>query len=693
MTTSSEVTNGGSSSSTITTTATSPIQKELISLLGNDAADGTILSQLQTIMSTFSLSAEDLSYKWQSFSFNTGQTDMRLSLDNLRQLQEYIQQSLESQPKPKKIKTAHNTPSSVSRKTKAKMIGSSPNDLLESMMGTTTPSHKNKPAASSTQKSSQQSSRLHLTNDEENQNQYDATPSRDPVKPLPNHEPYDEIDPTTTALSFDTPIKPPSSRGLIGSSSPTPYSKRNKEGKLPPTLNPDIERALPRKFPPQESTVDINVNIDMKKFGFRTMYQKLTDIAETLDEQIENAISIILDAYELTDDQVSNPALSSQSDIIAVGRVVNEHESDKINMNSVLLESGRRIGGGMRARLNMENAKDFSLFPGKIIAVKGSNPEGDAFIVKEVLEMPLLGFSASPKHEIIAAQNKQSSKPLAIVVASGPYTTSDNLLFEPLTDLVQHINTTNPDAVILHGPFIDLNHPLIQSGDFDIPNPFGTTNDSIENATLDDLFKYTVGYILKQIRNPNLPVIIIPSVNDVTNGGHAAYPQPQLNRKALDLPKNFKCLSNPSTFALNDIVFSATSADSLADLIKSTVQPTTAKTSNRYIVAASNLISQRNLYPLYPSNSSLSVDVPYMRLADFPNALPDVILTPCSFSPLAHVVDNVVVVSPGLLAKGKSGGTFATMTIKPPPDVSDENDEAYILHKVWERSRVDFAKI
>lgn len=652
------------------------VRDDLVRLLGNDAGDDTIASTCQSIMTTFSLSAEDLNYKWQSFSFNTGENDMRLSVENLRRLQEYIQQSLESQPKPKKIKTGH-TPVSVPRSAKK----GSPNDLLESMMSTPLANRASKLQPPGSVRTP---SRLASTD-----------PAKTPASATTNgHASGNNIlDQSLSPPKFQTPVRSTRNDGGFSSSSPTPYAKRARDGKAPASLNTGVvERCAPRNTPQDPSVVELSLGVDMKKYSFRTMYQKLSDVAETLDEQIENAITTILEAYGLSDDQIGNPALSTQAEIIAVGRVVNEHEGEKLTMNSILLESGRRIGGGMRARLNMENIPDFSLFPGKVIAVKGSNPDGTVFIAKEVLEMPTLNFTASSKAELQAVIERQNNKPLSIVVASGPYTTSDNLLFEPLADLIQRINETNPDAVILHGPFIDVNHPIIQSGEFDVINPFSTNDTPVEDATLDDVFKYTVGYHLKQLHDPNLPVIMIPSVNDVTTS-HAAFPQPQFNRKALDLPKNFKCLSNPATFSLNDVVFSATSTDTLADLMRATIQPNTAKTSNRYVVAASSIISQRSLYPLFPSDPSLSVDMPYIRLADFPHALPDVILTPCAFNGMAHLVDNVVVVSPGLLSKGKSGGTFATMTIKPPSISESDNDQDPVLHKVWERARVDFNKI
>jgi DNA polymerase alpha subunit B len=44
-------------------------------------------------------------------------------------------------------------------------------------------------------------------------------------------------------------------------------------------------------------------------------------------------------------------------------------------------------------------------------------------------------------------------------VASGPFTTTDSLEYEPLDDLMSVIATKRPDVVVLAGPFVDANHP------------------------------------------------------------------------------------------------------------------------------------------------------------------------------------------------------------------------------------------
>lgn len=45
-----------------------------------------------------------------------------------------------------------------------------------------------------------------------------------------------------------------------------------------------------------------------------------------------------------------------------------------------------------------------------------------------------------------------------MVIATGPYTTSDNISYEPLKDFVSYISAHKPHVAILTGPFMDSSH-------------------------------------------------------------------------------------------------------------------------------------------------------------------------------------------------------------------------------------------
>lgn len=51
---------------------------------------------------------------------------------------------------------------------------------------------------------------------------------------------------------------------------------------------------------------------------------------------------------------------------------------------------------------------------------------------------------------------------MSLVIAAGPYTTSDNMAYEPLKDLITYISTYKPHIVIMTGPFLDSDHMKIK---------------------------------------------------------------------------------------------------------------------------------------------------------------------------------------------------------------------------------------
>lgn len=80
-----------------------------------------------------------------------------------------------------------------------------------------------------------------------------------------------------------------------------------------------------------------------------------------------------------------------------------------------------------------------------------------------------------------------------------------------------------------------------------------------------------------------------------------------------------------------------------------------------------------------------------MRLADFVNVTPDVLVLPSMLAPCAKIVDGVVIINPGTLSKRAGPGTFVNMAIVPP--VIAEDTEQLVAHKVYERARVEVLKV
>ena len=60
--------------------------------------------------------------------------------------------------------------------------------------------------------------------------------------------------------------------------------------------------------------------------------------------------------------------------------------------------------------------------------------------------------------------NAAGEQGLSILVAAGPFTSKDDMLYEPLQAVLNHCSEQPPDVLLLLGPFVDAEHPLVQAG-------------------------------------------------------------------------------------------------------------------------------------------------------------------------------------------------------------------------------------
>jgi DNA polymerase alpha subunit B len=145
------------------------------------------------------------------------------------------------------------------------------------------------------------------------------------------------------------------------------------------------------------------------------------------------------------------------------------HEG-RINQTSVLLEGDRHSTGGKRVNVDLSELKSsktsFSLFPGQIVAVEGMNVSGRKIVAHRICEGSAKKPTKTTVEELLHLHHDvQDGKPLKLMSVCGPYTASDNLEYEPLDDLLAVISAEKPDVVILAGPFVDMRHPAVLSGE------------------------------------------------------------------------------------------------------------------------------------------------------------------------------------------------------------------------------------
>lgn len=259
------------------------------------------------------------------------------------------------------------------------------------------------------------------------------------------------------------------------------------------------------------------------------MHQKLTEASEVLDDRIEAFMEAVQEHHQLPFEKFGNPSTASPSEIIAVGRIASDSLDGKLNPASVVLESSRRMGAGSRVPLKLDNVPSYSFFPGQIVAVRGVNASGYYFAVSELLEIPSLPITLSSATKLAASAEQLAAGPLNIVVAAGPYTADNNLLFEPLEEICRRVAETCPDVLILLGPFIDAEHPMVQAGEFEIEGVDGKND-----GTIEDLFRERVSRQIARVERSI--VLLVPSTRDAVSR-HVAFPQEKLKKEELGLPR------------------------------------------------------------------------------------------------------------------------------------------------------------
>ncbi|GAA5891975.1 hypothetical protein JCM5296_004649 [Sporobolomyces johnsonii] len=537
-----------------------------------------------------------------------------------------------------------------------------------------------------------------------------------PNKPTPGPSRLNGMSPASSFPSPSTPGTP--------SAPAVPFSRR--DGKL--TLQESLNDHLPLPTAAQTSGTSVRVALAATEsnptdYDYRIAYERAMERSEVLDNLIDEAAQIFKEYYNI--EEFGDPSVQSQEDILVIGRLCPETDSAKMTETSTWLESSRMLGSGARVLLKFEpdmkvrgappGGGGMGMFPGCMVALKGTNGGGKLFSVKEILMMPPIDASYTSPSKLLAKQYGDGPKelngnPMSVIVASGPYTVESDLDYEPLTALLELVQEERPDVLILLGPFIDASHPLIAAGDVDeFPSQLFRSRISSKLASL-------------IAASPRTGVLLIPHGRDLTSS-HVAFPQAPLAKDELGLPRGVRVLPNPFMFSINEVVFGVTSVDVLWSLKSQEffrkcpdAEPATAGSDDplaKDVMARTcrHLLRQRSFYPVFPSPPStkmldaLNLDITHYDLVKMGSSGPDIVIAPSVQKHFSRIVDSTIVLNPSFLTKGSKAGTFARLTIHPMDkdhlnelatngmaDTGGEADEP-VEHRVWERCRVDIIKV
>ena len=310
------------------------------------------------------------------------------------------------------------------------------------------------------------------------------------------------IKPKVSAGAFSPSILSPLSQNKTPSQK---YSSRLNAGELVASLCEVENNEISFHQPYGKLPCHVKEDPQTVGGGRKYMFQKIIEVCDILNDNVEAFSEQIL---QLNDEIESFAPCSSpsQSEVVIVGRVRSENMT-RLSPLSVLLEGDRVYSYGRNVNVELSELKDYSLFPGQVLAMRGINPSGKKFVATN-LYYPQLTCG---KMRIGEASDftEDTDNLLSIIIAAGPFTTSDSLNYEPLKDLIEVVQKNRPDLTILVGPVIDINNKEMANGELN-ESVFDLANKYIKTIKT-DLEEYS-------------QIVFVPSLSDAFH--HPVFPQP-----------------------------------------------------------------------------------------------------------------------------------------------------------------------
>lgn len=378
---------------------------------------------------------------------------------------------------------------------------------------------------------------------------------------------------------------------------------------------------------------------DSLRCSYKYMFQRLRDVRNVLTDKIEELGEGLRSHFNI--EEFSPVSLPAQDSITVLGQVCCD-SNGKLNAQSVLLEAGPEQGG-QQVSVDLSELKEYSLFPGQVVAMEGMNTTGRKLMASKLHDgIPLPFYTSEVKMET-------EEEPVNVLVACGPYTPSDSLTFDPLLDLIHVIVRDRPDVCLLLGPFVDSKHEHIEKGKV--------------TETFEAIFSRCLESIVDGTKSVGCRLVFVPSQRDIHH--HFIYPQPPFT-----LPTNINkdqlqrvtFVPDPCTLLIDGVTFGVTSTDILFHMGAEEISFGTG--SDRFSRILKHMLTQRSYYPLYPPVEEVNMD--YEKFQSFGQMplTPDILILPSELRYFVKDVVGCVCVNPGRLTKGQVGGTYGRLLIQ-----------------------------
>uniref|UniRef100_A0A8D2JHW4 DNA polymerase alpha subunit B n=1 Tax=Varanus komodoensis TaxID=61221 RepID=A0A8D2JHW4_VARKO len=356
---------------------------------------------------------------------------------------------------------------------------------------------------------------------------------------------------------------------------------------------------------------------------YKFMFHDLQEIREVLSCKIEQLGEALKEHYKI--EEFSSLIIPVQEPVTVLGQIGCD-SNGKLNAKSVVLEGDLEHSSGGLIPVDLSELPEYSLFPGQVVVIEGMNSTGERLVASKLFEVSHISCSWETEADVV-------------LVACGPYTTSDSFTYDPMLDLIDTINKDKPDVCIL----VRLGCQLTSS--------------------FEDVFKMCMKTIIEGTRSSGSYLVVIPSLRDAHH--LCIYPQPPFGCYELSKEDKQRVLfvSDPCSLDINGVVFGLTSADLLFHMGAEEIS-SSSSVLDRFSRILKHILTQRSYYPLYPPAEEMNIDFEHFYQYTLLPVTPDILITPSDLKYFIKDVLGCVCINPGRLTKGQVGGTYGRLCVQ-----------------------------
>ncbi|OTF83464.1 DNA polymerase alpha subunit B-like protein, partial [Euroglyphus maynei] len=381
------------------------------------------------------------------------------------------------------------------------------------------------------------------------------------------------------------------------------------------------------------------------------------------NDSVSNADLISL-MKEIADEDSLTTQLKTKTvvETLYAGRIRYGMTNGRLNSQIIQLEGSFSLNRGDVIPLdlsffkNSSNETDefnYSLFPGKIVILKGQNFTGNYISVTKFIDYAKF---ITPDFPLKCPPVLLGQHSFNIICASGPFVKFDpnsNAKNDP-TDtsyvlaVADYLKQYNPDVLLLFGPFFDESH-------LNAIQKWSLQDTLLDNSypyqwSLERLVQHQIRALMAAIegRSIHTKIVIIPSSNEL--GQANVYPMYPMEKKFITEYPTVRSYSNPSLLNIGGISVGVTSTDILLHMSRKeihNIDSTNSKIhSERLKRLCEHIISHRHFYPLLPPDPSVNMEYPlYHHLSMV--VTPHILIIPSILRPFVYNVNGTIAINPG----------------------------------------------